>query len=127
MDTTAWSQLRRGNEDVLDLCGAAERVYLPTIVLGELEAGFRLGSRYADNRARLDEFLTEAWVEPLPVTPDVALRYGALFASLRHAGTPIPINDVWIAAVTLQSGAHLLTFDGDFKWVAGLSCTILTA
>ena len=125
LDTSAWSRLRAGNEEVLDWCTGAEVVYLPTIVLGELEVGFRLGRRYADNRARLDEFLSEAWVEVLPISADVALRYGAVFASLRAAGTPIPINDVWIAAASLQSGAHLLTFDGDFRCVPGLSCTVL--
>jgi hypothetical protein len=48
----------------------------------------------------------------------VARRYGRLFADLRRAGTPIPINDIWIAATTLDCGGHLLTFDGDFKVIA---------
>ncbi|MBK8998007.1 MAG: PIN domain-containing protein [Myxococcales bacterium] len=57
----------------------------------------------------------------------VALTYGRLFAELRAAGTPIPINDVWIAASALVAAAHLLTFDGDFARVPGLSCSVLSA
>jgi tRNA(fMet)-specific endonuclease VapC len=44
---------------------------------------------------------------------------------LRKAGTPIPTNDVWIAAITIDIGAHLLTFDSDFARVARLDCTVL--
>jgi tRNA(fMet)-specific endonuclease VapC len=55
----------------------------------------------------------------------VAIRYGRFFADLRRAGTPIPTNDLWIAATALDSGAHLLTFDGDFERIAALDCTIL--
>ncbi len=59
------------------------------------------------------------------MTPAVARRYGRLIADLRRAGTPIPINDVWIAATALDCGGHLLTFDGDFKRVASLDYTVL--
>ena len=60
-----------------------------------------------------------------PTSPEIARRYGEIFAQLRRAGTPIPINDVWIAATTLDCGGHLLTFDGDFRSVTGLEVTVL--
>jgi tRNA(fMet)-specific endonuclease VapC len=101
-------------------------VALPTIVLGELEAAFTLGRRERENRSMLAEFLAESFVSVLPVTAAVARRYGRLFAELRRAGTPIAINDVWIAATALDCGGHLLTFDGDFGRIAALDCTILT-
>jgi tRNA(fMet)-specific endonuclease VapC len=56
-----------------------------------------------------------------------ARRYGKVFAQLRREGTPIPINDVWIAACTLDSGAQLVTFDRHFDKVRGLDVVILDA
>ena len=49
---------------------------------------------------------------------------GELFVALRRAGTPIPVNDIWIAAATIDAGAHLLTFDSDFDRIAQLDRTI---
>lgn len=73
----------------------------------------------------LAEFLSESFVSTLPVTPSVAHQYGKLFAALRRAGTPIPINDIWIAATTLDCGGHLLTFDGDFDNLPSVDRTVL--
>jgi len=125
LDTSAYSHFRAGDERVLDLVASAEIVFLPTVVLGELEAGFALGRRERENQMLLAEFLTEPFVSILPVTPAVARRYGRLFADLRRAGTPIPINDVWIAATTQDCGGHLLTFDGHFAGIAFLDRTVL--
>jgi tRNA(fMet)-specific endonuclease VapC len=125
LDTSAYSRFRAGDERVVELIAAAEIVGLPTVVLGELEAAFTLGRRERENRATLAEFLAESFVSILPVTAAVARRYGRLFADLRRAGTPIPINDIWIAATALDCGGHLLTFDGDFGRVVSLDCTIL--
>jgi tRNA(fMet)-specific endonuclease VapC len=125
LDTSAYSHFRAGHPRVLDLIAAAEIVLLPTVVIGELEAGFLLGRRELENRALLAEFLSEPFVSILPVTPSVAHQYGRLFASLRKAGTPIPINDIWIAATTLDCGGHLLTFDGDFDSVPSVDRTVL--
>jgi predicted nucleic acid-binding protein len=55
----------------------------------------------------------------------VARRYGALFARLRSAGTPIPINDVWIAAAAMETGSRLITFDRDFERIPGLAVDVL--
>ena len=96
---------------------------MPTIVLGELHAGFRGGSRFLDNETTLERFLEEPFVSVRPIDAEVSARYGEVFSQLKRAGTPIPTNDIWIAAVALESGAHLLSFDEDFKQVAGLSWT----
>lgn len=125
LDTSAYSRFRAGDERVLEIIAACEIIYLPTIVLGELEAAFSLGRRERENRSVLGEFLAESFVSILPVTPAVARRYGRLFAGLRRAGTPIPINDIWIAATALDCGGHLLTFDGEFGRIPSLDCTIL--
>lgn len=125
LDTSAYSRLRRGHEAVLDALAGAEVILVPATVLGELEAGFELGSRVKENRTVLAEFLAEPFVGVLETTPAVARRYGQVFARLRRAGKPIPVNDIWIAAATIDSGGHLLTFDRDFRHVEGLDHTLL--
>jgi len=126
LDTSAYSHFRHGDEAALDWVAAAEVVLVPVTVLGELEAGFELGSRARQNRVLLGEFLEEPFVSILEITPSVARHYGRVFAQLRRSGTPIPVNDIWIAAATLDSGGHLLTFDADYRAVGSLDCTILT-
>jgi tRNA(fMet)-specific endonuclease VapC len=126
LDTSAYSWMRAGHERVLDLIASSEIVFVPATVLGELEAGFELGRRTAENRVTMAEFLREPFVVVAPTTADVARLYGRLVASLRRAGTPIPVNDIWIAAAALDRGGHLLTFDGHFEQIDGLECTVLS-
>ncbi len=126
LDTSAYPRMRAGHDRVLDLVAAAEIVLLPVIVLGELEAGFELGRRQRENRMALAEFLSEPFVAVRPPTPEVARRYGQIFAQLRRAGLPIPINDVWIAATALDCGGPLLTFDHDFERIDALEYTVLS-
>ena len=127
LDTTAYSWLRRGNAATVGIVAEADVVLIPTTVVGELEAGFRIGARYLENRRVLEEFLREPYVDVCDTTADVARRYGEVFAELKRAGTPIPVNDIWIAASTLASGTHLITFDSDFARIPGLAHSVLTA
>jgi len=120
LDTSAYSRLRHGHETVLAAVAAAESVLMPTTVLGELEAAFELGSRSKENRVVLGEFLGEPFVSVLPITRSIARHYGQVFARLRRAGTPIPVNDIWIAAATLDCGGRLLTFDQHFSRIQEL-------
>lgn len=125
LDTSAYWHLRVGDERTLDMVASARSVVLPVVVLGELEAAFRMGSRERENRVALREFSSEEFVTVADTTRPVAVRYGEVFAQLRRAGTPIPVHDIWIAATTLEVGGHLLTFDHDFRHVADLAVTIL--
>ena len=120
LDTSAYARMRNADPHVMSMAAAAQVVIMPATVLGELEGGFGLGSRANENRMLLNEFLTEPFVAVLDTTPSVARRYGEVFAMLRMAGTPIPTNDIWIAAATLDCGGRLLTFDHHFEKVAGL-------
>ncbi len=98
---------------------------VPVSVQSELGAGFELGSRARENRVVLAEFLDEPFVSLLPITPEVARRYGQIFADLRRAGTPITIIDSWGAATAVDCGGHLLSFDQDFHRIQSLECTVL--
>src|SRR5688572_2045437 len=85
LDTSAYSHLRRGDRRVLDAVAEADLVYVPATAVGELEAGFRSGNRYAENRRALEELLQEPYVEVIDITADVARRYGGAFAALKKA------------------------------------------
>ena len=125
LDTSGYSHLRAGHALTIDWLAVATVVAVPVIVIGELDAAFRQGTREADNRLSLDAFLGEPFVEVLGVDRAIASRYGALVPQLRRNGTPIPVNDIWIAATALAVGGRLLTFDRDFERVPGLDCVVL--
>jgi len=120
MDTNAYVAFKRGDADILAVLRRAERILLPAVVLGELLAGFAAGSREAVNREELARFLESHRVATLSVTEATADHYALIFASLRSKGRPIPSNDLWIAACTLEHGAALLTLDAHFSEVEGL-------
>ena len=112
---------------MIDALARAERVLIPMTVLGELEAAFEMGRRARDNRRVLDDFLAEPFVDLLDVTASAARRYGQVFSTLKRAGTPLPVNDVWIAAATIDCGGTLLTFDRDFDRIPGMDLMPLVA
>lgn len=125
LDTNAYVELLKGNPAVAALVREAEQLVFSTVVVGELLFGFRNGTRYDKNLAALDDFLNQAWVELQPVTRVTADRFGRVAASLRKAGTPIPTNDIWIAAHAFETGAELITFDRHFESVVGLPVALL--
>jgi tRNA(fMet)-specific endonuclease VapC len=121
LDTNAYSALMRGHRGVAAIVRRAAAVEVPAVVAGELLYGFRHGSRYEENAARLDAFLAMPTVELLPVTRTTADRFGRIGAALRAKGTPIPTNDIWIAAQAMETGAELLSSDSHFEAVDGLA------
>jgi tRNA(fMet)-specific endonuclease VapC len=127
LDTSAYSHFRRGHAGVLDALARAEQLLIPVTVVGELEAAFELGSRARDNRRLLDDFLSESFVDVLDTTASVARHYGRVFSALKRAGTPLPVNDIWIAATAMDCGGTLLTFDRDFGRIRGMDCMMMVA
>ena len=125
LDTSAYSRVRSGHIEVTEWVVLARVVVVPVTVLGELDAGFELGRRAPENRRVLAEFLDEPFVKVLDVTASTVRHYARIFAALRRAGTPIPINDMWIAAATLECNGHLLTFDRDYSRIPNLDHTVL--
>ncbi len=120
LDTNCYGAFLAGDGKVLDCLAAAEVVFMSVVVLGELRAGFKGGSRERENLAMLASFLEKPTVRVLNVTEETAEVFGTLKSRLKKAGTPIPINDVWLAAQAVETGAVLVTYDGHFTKVAGL-------
>jgi predicted nucleic acid-binding protein len=92
-------------------------VVVPIIVLGELYHGFRKGSQLERNVARLHEFLSEPQVQVMPTTRRSAEIYGEFLDGLQQRGTPIPTNDVWIAAMAYECGGRLISRDAHFSFL----------
>ena len=120
LDTNAYVAFKRGHEPVLEILRLADDIVVPVIVLGELLAGFAHGAKEAENRAELAKFLEPSRVRTVAVDDDTARWYAQVYAQLRRAGSPIPANDLWIAAQALQHGLPVLTFDRHFEAVEGL-------
>ncbi|MGA2547893.1 MAG: type II toxin-antitoxin system VapC family toxin [Rectinemataceae bacterium] len=120
LDTNAYVALMRGERGIADLLESADTIGIPTVVLGELFAGFLIGERAERNLRELDAFMADAGVEVLEIGRREAERYGALVKALRDIGRPIPTNDIWIAAAALCADARLLTADSHFSEVPGL-------
>jgi predicted nucleic acid-binding protein len=120
LDTSGYSRLMRGHAPLQKRLEEADAILLPATVLGELHAGFLAGSRPADNVALLAEFRRQPGVVAINITDNVAERYGAVVAHLRGQGTPIPTNDIWIAAAALETGTRLVTYDPHFRHIQGL-------
>jgi tRNA(fMet)-specific endonuclease VapC len=120
LDTTAYVALRRGHPGVARAATEAEELIVSIVVVGELLFGFRNGTRFEANHEDLERFLAEPFVALVLVTRATADRYGRIAATLRRQGTPIPSNDIWIAAHVQETGAELVTLDEHFDRVPGL-------
>ena len=121
LDTNVYTALKRGDPAVVELVRDSDHLFLPTIVVGELLHGFRNGSRYERNLRDLREFLDRRFVTLVPVGFTTADRFGRIATALRRRGTPIPTNDIWIAAQAMETGAELLSFDRHFEAIDGLA------
>jgi tRNA(fMet)-specific endonuclease VapC len=114
LDTNRYTDLCRDSADVVTLVEHAEAVFLPFIVLGELRAGFAVGKRGAENERVLRRFLMKPGVAVLFADDQTTHHYATLFRQLRRQGTPIPTNDLWIAALVLQHDLVLCDRDRHF-------------
>ncbi len=120
LDTSAYSRLMRGSIGLKGRIEEVDAIFRPVTVLGELYAGFGSGTRREQNLAELAEFRQQPGVAVLDLTENIAERYGRIVKVLREQGTPIPTNDIWIAAAALEAGGRLVAYDAHFERVPGL-------
>ena len=93
----------------------ADAVLLPFVVVAELRAGFALGGHGAENERVLRRFLMKPGVAVLYADDATTHHYASVFRQLRRQGTPIPTNDLWIAALVLQHDLVLCARDRHFN------------
>lgn len=125
MDSSAYSQLMRGREQVRRIVRDAEEVLLSAVVLGELLHGFRHGPRYERNVRQMRAFLDNPYVSLVPVGATTSDRYSRIRATLRARRRPLPANVVSIAAHAMETGADLVSADRRLKHVDGIACVRL--
>ncbi len=114
IDVNRYVDFCRGEEEAVDPLRRASEIVLPFVVLAELRAGFCCGARSRHNERALVRFRESPRVSVLFADEGTTHFYGRLFAGLRGAGTPIPTNDLWIAALAVQHDLTLFTRDKHF-------------
>jgi len=114
LDTNRYTDLCRGLADVVEIVEAADEVRLPFVVLGELRAGFAVGSQGPRNEAILRRFLLKPGIDVLYADEQTTHHYANVYRQLRKQGTPMPTNDMWIAALVLQHSLVLYDRDAHF-------------
>jgi len=117
LDTSAYSALLRGNESVKQALQEADEIYVNPVVLGELLAGFMHGGKEKKNREILKMFLASPRSQVVGIDEETSERYAVIINYLWEHGTPIPTNDLWIAATAMQHGLKLITTDAHFRIV----------
>jgi len=121
IDTNIYSDALRGKEEVVINLRKAEWIGISTISIGELFSGFKGGKKEHQNRMELEEFLDSPRVEIYMVDIETADFYAQILDSLRKNGTPIPTNDIWIAATAFRHGLKVYTMDRYFNKIPGIS------
>lgn len=120
LDTNRYTDFARGESTVVDLISHASQVILPFIVVGELRGGFLRGSRNEENQNKLNQFLASRRVDVFYADDHTTIHYASLYNQLRKQGTPMPSNDVWIAALVLQNAVALCSRDSHFDYLPQL-------
>ena len=120
IDTNIYSLAMKGEPNVVQTLRKIDQVGFSAISIGELLSGFKGGSRESENREELNFFLDSPRVVVHYIDEGTADFYASILTTLKVAGTPIPTNDIWIAAVAFQHGYKLFSNDKHFKLIPGL-------
>jgi len=126
LDTNAYVAFKGGDKNIIEILQHADTVNINAIVLGELLAGFAAGDKETKNKNEFNTFLNSSRCQMFTVDENTSFYYAQIYKLLRKKGTPIPTNDLWIAAITMQYGNILCTLDKHFNHIDGLLlCTTL--
>ncbi|MGA2771345.1 MAG: type II toxin-antitoxin system VapC family toxin [Bryobacteraceae bacterium] len=115
LDTNRLTDLFQGDAALAERLGLCDEVWIPLVVLAEIKAGFLGGTERHRNEILLRKLLSKTTVGVLLPDRETAEHYARLFVQLKRAGTPVPDNDLWIAALALQHDLLLITRDRHFK------------
>jgi predicted nucleic acid-binding protein len=114
LDTNAYSLFVGGDNKIKKAFDEARLVYLSATSVGELYAGFLKGNRLNENMSTLNNFFKLEKVTLLAITRKTSEIYGKVAFQLHKAGTPIPQNDIWVAASAIESKSVVVTYDSHF-------------
>jgi predicted nucleic acid-binding protein len=120
LDTNRLTDLFQGDSALADRLSTCDEVRLPLMVLAEIKAGFYGGAQPHRNESLLRKFLAKNTVSVLLPSRETADQYARLFVQLKRAGTPVPHNHLWIAALVLEHDLVLITRDKHFRTIPQL-------
>ncbi len=118
LDTNIVIDLFKGRRDIADKINAAQQVYLPVPTLAELYLGAENSLRKTHHLKQIEALLKLTHV--LNTSNRTAELYSMLKVHLRRQGTPIPENDIWIAALAKEYNLPVVTRDKHFKNIPDL-------
>ena len=122
LDTNRLTDLFRGDQVLSKWLESCDEVWIPLIVLAEIKAGFYGATQQQSNQVLLRKLLSKTTVGVLLPGRETAEQYARLFVQLKRAGTPVPDNDLWIAALALEHDLTLITRDRHFHHIPQLLC-----
>ncbi|MFB3905752.1 MAG: type II toxin-antitoxin system VapC family toxin [Acidobacteriota bacterium] len=126
MDTCIYSDFAEGLPDVVNTMATfGDFLFMPSVVLGELQYGFLKGTRQELNEKKLRQIISRLNIEVVPVDKQVARKYAIIYMSLVRKGKKIPLNDVWIAACCMEVGGTLFTRDRHYEAIDQIESIIL--
>lgn len=126
LDTNVLIRFFRSDRKIADIISAYEKIVVPSVVLGEFKAGADPTKTCGQRQLEvLESFLDSPSVGIIPVTEDIASVYARIFRVLKANGTPIPQNDMWIAACAVDASATLITSDRHFASIPILDMRIV--
>ena len=119
LDTNGLSALAEGEYRLEPILRRADEICVPVIVLGE----YRYGISQSRERVHYERWLSEylPTFRVLEIDERTTISYSTVRVELKKAGTPIPANDVWIAALCRQHAQPLLSRDHHFDAVSGIT------
>jgi tRNA(fMet)-specific endonuclease VapC len=121
LDTNRLTDLFRNDVELAERLEVCEEVWLPLVVLAEIKAGFYGGREARRNESVLQHFLSRPTVGVLLPARETAEHYARLYVQLERSGSPIPDNDLWIAALVLEHDLTLITRDRHFRSIPQLA------
>ncbi len=120
LDSNAFRKIADIHKPILDELDLCDKLFVSPIVLGELFDGYKRGNKEKQNKTKLQEFISRYVVEIPKISKETAEIYAQIKYQLAKKGKPVPINDIWIAAQTMEFGAVLMTYDKHFEEIDGL-------
>lgn len=120
IDTNRYRDFVEGEVGTVSIFRSAPKIHVPLVVVAELRAGFAVGSRGAENQRAFEKFIHRPRLEVMTLTMDTTRHYAHLYRQLRSSGTPIPTNDLWIAALVVQHDIPLYSRDAHFDLIPQL-------
>jgi tRNA(fMet)-specific endonuclease VapC len=120
IDAGIYAAFKRNLSSVVNFLRQCDEIHINSVVLAELLTAFKAGSKEPQNRRELRSFLNSPRAHLDPVDEGTAEYYAHIFSHLRSKGTPIPCNDLWIAATAMQHGLALFSRARHYSGIDGL-------